>query len=70
MMDQQLRDALAPFAAAYKRLRSYGEAPGDDAPLMAADRQDDFTLYELLNGEEGPQVTVADLRRAAELLDA
>ena len=60
-----LRKALEPFANAYKRLRSYGDEPGDEVPLFA--NQVD-TSFELLDGEDGPSVKVKDLRRAAELL--
>jgi len=56
----ELEEALAPFAAAYARLRYYGEEPHDDVPLFAGDQ----TMFELLNGEEGGQVTVGTLRAA------
>ena len=68
--DKQIKDlckALEPFAMAHDRLRSYGEDPYDDAPLHAVE---DNCTYELLNGEDGSQVTVGDLRIADELLQA
>ncbi len=65
-MDKQLRQALVPFAAAYRRLRFYDEeTPTDDAALFAEQQN---CYWELLKSEEGPQVTVADLRRASEVL--
>ena len=64
---EKLRAALAPFAAAYKRLREYDEhEPPDFAPLFA---EHDSCGFELLDGEKGPQVMVGNLRAASEALD-
>lgn len=45
---------------ALERLDYYG-APPDDSPIYV-DSRADGTSYELLDGEEGPQLTLADLR--------
>lgn len=64
---KKMRAALKPFAAAYDRLRSYDESePPDDAPLMA---EHDHCSFELLDGEEGPAVTVGDLRNVRDALN-
>ncbi len=63
----KLREALKPFAAAYRRMRYYSDSePSDDAPLFA---EEDNCNFELLNGEEGPQVKVADLKNANDTLN-
>ncbi len=65
---EALREALRPFAKAYIRMRSYGVYPADDTPLFAG-ADGGWTLYELIDGEEGPTVKVGDLRLAREVLN-
>ncbi len=62
---KELEDALRPFANAYTRMRSYCEEPTNDSPLYAG--YGDYG-YELIDGEEGPPLTVDHLQRASILI--
>ena len=52
-------EAIAKLRRAIQRLDNYG-APHDDGRLLIENKH--FILFELIDGERGPPVTLADLR--------
>lgn len=51
-------EKMRKLKRALERLDSYG-APSDDSPVMIDEHN---TLFELIDGEEGPVLTLGDLR--------